>query len=92
MARRRRPRPQDAAAGAQRSAAAAAHGEFVKLSTLMKRAARETKDARIDRPSVTESDLKRGARIALDEWLRRYAKPDENDPIGLTDELLHELD
>jgi len=58
----------------------------------MKRAASASKDARIDQPDVTEEDLRRGARIALNEWLRRYAKPDETDPIGLADELLHELD
>ena len=31
------------------------------------------------------------ARIAVEEWLERYAEPDCNDPIGLADDLLREI-
>lgn len=31
------------------------------------------------------------ARIAVEEWLLRYAEPDCTDPIGLADDLLHEI-
>ena len=43
-------------------------------------------------PDSHMHDLKLGARVAIEEWLRRYAKPEVTDPIGLADELLQELD
>jgi hypothetical protein len=64
----------------------------VSLTSKLKAAARATKDLRHDSPPVTLQDLKRGARIAIEEWLREYAKPSVTDPIGLADDLLQELD
>ncbi len=44
-----------------------------------------------DNPEAARVALIDGARVALDEWMRRYADPEEADPIALTDDLLREL-
>lgn len=65
----------------------------MRLSTRIERALRKQRHAvsAVRIPPLAE-DLRQGARIALEEWLRRYARPDVTDPIGLVDDLLHELD